>query len=269
MDYGLKGKVAIVTGGGGAIGGATAGSLAAEGAAVAIWDLDGGAASVMQDRIMADGGWACAVACDVTMPASVRGALGQTLEEFGRVDILVNGAGGNRSAATTSADRPFFDIDPAELQGVVDLNYTSTVLVCQAVARVFAAQGAGAIVNIASIAGIRPLTRTSAYNAGKAATLSFTQWLAVHLAREYSPGIRVNAVAPGFVLTDQNRFLLVGPDGGTTERGARILDHVPAGRYGEPEEVASAILWLASAASRFVTGAVVPVDGGFTAYPGV
>jgi NAD(P)-dependent dehydrogenase (short-subunit alcohol dehydrogenase family) len=265
----FKGKAAVVTGGGGAICGAVCSALAAEGAGVAIWDLDGEAASRCQDRIMSAGGWAWACACDVTLGSSVRGALQATLAELGRVDYLVCGAGGNRPEATTSADRAFFNLQESAVRAVADLNYLSAVLPAQAVGRVFAERGEGAIVNIASISGIIPLSRVFAYSASKAAVINLTQWLAVHMARAYSPRIRVNAVAPGFVLTEQNRFLLVEEGGGLTERGRAVIGRVPAARFGEPEDIAGAVLWLLSDEARFVTGAVLPVDGGFTADAGV
>jgi len=250
--------------------GAIADALAAAGAGVAVWDLDGEAASRRQDRIMAAGGWACAFPCDATVEASVAAALRQTLEEFGRVDLLVCGAGGNRKEATTSPDQAFFDLPEPALRSVTDLNYLSAVLPGQAVGRVFAEQGEGAIVNIASISGLLPLSRVFAYSAAKAAVINLTQWLAVHMARTYSPRIRVNAVAPGFVLTDQNRYLLVDSERGElTERGRAVVQRVPAGRLGEPEDIVGAVLWLLSDEARFVTGAVLPVDGGFLADSGV
>jgi NAD(P)-dependent dehydrogenase (short-subunit alcohol dehydrogenase family) len=262
--------VAIVTGGGGAICGAVASALAAEGAGVALWDIDGEAASRRQDRIMSAGGWACSVACDVTGAPSVKAALEQTLEEFGRVDLLVCGAGGNLREATTSSEMPFFDVPEQAVWSATGLNYLSAVLPAQAVGRVFAQKGEGAIVNIASISGLLPLSRVFAYSASKAAVVNLTRWLAVHMARTYSPRIRVNAVAPGFVLTDQNRYLLVdGASGELTERGRSVVQRVPAGRFGEPQDIAGAVLWLLSDEARFVTGAVVPVDGGFTADSGI
>lgn len=259
-----------MTGGGGAICGAVASALAEQGAAVAIWDLDGEAASKRQDRIIASGGWACSVACDVTSSASVRAALRQTLEEFGRVDLLVCGAGGNRRDATTSPDLAFFDVPEPAVRAVNDLNYLSVVLPAQAVGRLMAEKGEGAIVNIASISGILPLSRVFAYSAAKAAVINLTEWLAVHMARSYAPAIRVNAVAPGFVLTDQNRYLLVDAESGElTERGRAVVQRVPAGRFGRPEDIVGAVLWLLCDEARFVTGAVLPVDGGFCADSGI
>ena len=266
----LQGKVAVVTGAGGAICGAIARSLGAQGVAVAVWDISSEAADVTAQQITAAGGRASAVPCDVLSQTAVEQAVAQTAAAFGTVDILINGAGGSRREATTAPDQTFFDILPAALMDTVALNYTSAVLPCQAVGRVFAEKGSGVVLNISSIAGMQPLSRAVGYSNGKAALISFTQWLAVHMAREYSPAIRVNALAPGFVLTQQNRFLLVDKDTGEpTERGRQIMQAVPMARYGRPDEMVGPALWLVSDSAAFVTGAVVPVDGGFTADSGV
>jgi NAD(P)-dependent dehydrogenase (short-subunit alcohol dehydrogenase family) len=266
----MSARVAVVTGGGGAICGAIARGLARGGDAVAIWDLAPEAAERAAAGIRASGGNALAVSCDVLDRAAVKEALERTEAVLGSVDVLVNGAGGSRKVATTSPELRFFDILPDDLMGTLALNYLSAVLPAQAVGRGFAARGRGVVLNIASIAGIRPLTRSVAYSNGKAALVSFTQWLAVHMAREYSPAIRVNALAPGFVLTEQNRFLLVDEaSGGLTDRGRQVVAAVPMARYAEPEEMVGAALWLLSDAASYVTGAVVPVDGGLTASAGV
>jgi NAD(P)-dependent dehydrogenase (short-subunit alcohol dehydrogenase family) len=270
LDLGIAGKTAIVTGGGGAICGAIAMALAREGAAVALWDLSEEAARRRAREVEGRGGRAVAVRCDACSPKEVEEALRQTVAALGGVDILVNGAGGSRADATTSADLEFFAIGKDALQSAVGLNFLSAVIPSQAVGRAFRDKGEGVILNIASIAGMRPLSRAVAYSTGKAALINFTQWLAVHMATEYSPRIRVNAIAPGFVLTDQNRFLMTDRDTGEpTERGRQVLRHVPMARLGEPEDMAGAVLWLVSDQARFVTGAVVPVDGGFTANSGV
>jgi len=270
MDTNLKGKVAIVTGAAGAICGEIAQAFAGEGASVALWDIRKEAAQVRSEKIGGLGGIALAVQCAAMNRESVENATRETIAEFGRVDILVNGAGGSRKEATTMESLEFFDLNTRDMDSVFALNYLSAVIPSQVVGRQFACQKQGVILNISSIAGIRPLTRAISYSNAKAANNSFTQWLAVHMAQIYSPQIRVNAIAPGFMLTEQNHFLLVESDSGKpTARGERILDHCPMKRYGIPSEVVGAALWLASDSASFVTGAVIPVDGGFTAYCGV
>ena len=270
MTYQLRGKVAVITGAGGAICGEIAKAFAGEGMSVAIWDLSFDAACQRRDEIRSVGGQAIAVECDVTQKPSVVSAVETTLAEYGTIDILVNGAGGSRKETTTSPDLEFFDIAPDDMQTVLALNYLSAVIPSQVIGKVFAEKRSGVILNISSIAGILPLTRAISYSDGKSAANSFTKWLAVHLVQNYSPNIRVNAIAPGFMLTEQNRFLLVDEKTGqTTERGRQILKHVPMARYGEPREIVGAALWLVSENASFVTGAVIPIDGGFTAFSGV
>lgn len=270
MELHLADRTAIVTGGGGAICGAIARALAAEGASVAVWDLDKAAAETVATEIRAAGGRALGVACDATDRAEVVSALDRTIEAFGSVDILVAGAGGGRRDATTSPELSFFDIAEGGLRSALDLNYMTAVVPCQEVGRHFARQGTGVVLVISSIAGIRPLTRAVGYSNGKAALNSFVRWLAVEFAENYDARIRVNAIAPGFVLSNQNRFLLVdGTTGHATERAKQILEHVPQARLGEPEDIVGAALWLVSDQARFVTGVILPVDGGFTARAGV
>ena len=270
MNFNLADKVAVVTGAGGAICGEIAQAFAVAGVKTALWDISLAAATKRTDEIISKKGKAIAVECDATDKASVALALDKTVSEYGTVDILVNGAGGSRKTTTTSQELSFFDIESEEMDSTMRLNYGSAVITSQAVGRIFAEKGSGVILNVSSIAGIRPLTRSVSYSDGKAATNSFTQWLAVHMAKEYSPSIRVNAIAPGFVLTEQNRFLLIDESSGeVTERGKDILRNVPAGRYGRPDELVGAALWLVSDLASFVTGAIIPVDGGFTAFSGV
>ncbi|HMC94184.1 MAG TPA: SDR family oxidoreductase, partial [Polyangia bacterium] len=192
------------------------------------------------------------------------------LREQGRIDFLINGAGGNDPKATTNPDVRFFDLPLEALQAVTNLNLLGTILPSQVFGRSMADRKEGVVLNVSSVNASRPLTRIAAYSASKAAISNFTQWLAVHLAQEYSPNIRVNAILPGFFLTEQNRFLLTEKEtGALTVRGKKIIEHTPAGRFGTPEDLTGALLWLLSPASKFVTGAVIPVDGGFTAYAGV
>jgi NAD(P)-dependent dehydrogenase (short-subunit alcohol dehydrogenase family) len=211
-----------------------------------------------------------AVTADVLKRPMLEWAAKEVLARWGRIDILVNAAGGNHPEATTAAGKSFFDLPEEALRFVTDLNLLGTVLPCQVFGKVMAEANAGAVLNISSMNALRPLTRIAAYSAAKAAVSNFTQWLAVHMAREYSAAIRVNALAPGFFLTDQNRFLLIDKStGGLTERGRSIVAHTPMGRFGSPEDLVGAALWLLSPLARFVTGVVLPVDGGFAAYSGV
>lgn len=268
--YNFTGKVAVLTGGAGVLCSTMARALADQGASVALLDLNLPSAERLAAQLRGSGGRALAAQVDVLDRASVEEAAQKVLEAFGRVDILINGAGGNKREATTSDELPFFDLSPEAIRWVFDLNLLGTILPSQVFGRQMAQQGSGCIINISSMAAFRPLTRTVAYSAAKAAVSNFTQWLAVHMAQTYSPRIRVNALAPGFFLTEQNRFLLLDQaTGELTPRGKAILEHTPMGRFGDPEDLVGAALWLASEAASFVHGAVIPVDGGFAAYSGV
>ncbi|HEX4715050.1 MAG TPA: SDR family oxidoreductase, partial [Ktedonobacteraceae bacterium] len=222
------------------------------------------------ETIRAEGGEALGIACDVMDRTALEQARATILQHFTSLDILINGAGGNRPAATTSAERSFFDLDTQAIEDVFNLNFTGTLLASQIFGKSMVEQGHGCIVNITSMNALRPLTRRPAYSAAKAAVANFTQWLAVHVAQEYGDHIRVNAISPGFFLTEQNRFLLTEAEtGAMTARGQAILDHTPMGRFGNPEDLIGTLLWLISPASAFVTGTVIPVDGGFSAFSGV
>lgn len=268
--FDLRGQTAVVTGGSGVLGGAMARALAGAGMRVVILGRRLDAGQRVADDIIQAGGTALAVAGDVLDRASLEAAAARVAEAFGRVDLLLNAAGGNDPRATTSTGQSFFDLDPAGVDAVMAGNFGGTLRACQVWGRDMAEARRGVIVNVASMAALRPLTRVGVYGAAKAAVANFTQWLAVHMAREYSPDIRVNAIAPGFFLTEQNRFLLTdATTGALTERGATIIAHTPAHRFGTPDDLAGTLLWLASPASAFVTGVVIPVDGGFAAYSGV
>ncbi len=270
MSYHLTGKIAVIIGAGGTICGKIAKAFAGEDISVAIWDISLDAARRMCEEIRSSGGNAMAVECDASEKASVATALKETLSKYETIDILVNGAGGSRKETTTSNELTFFDMDPGDMKAVFSLNYLSAVIPAQAVGRIFVEKKSGVILNISSIAGVLPLTRAISYSDGKAAANSFTRWLAVHMAQNYSPNIRVNAIAPGFMLTEQNRFLLIDEKTGVmTERGKQILKSVPVARYGKPQEIVGAALWLVSDTASFVTGAVIPVDGGYSAFSGV
>jgi len=211
-----------------------------------------------------------AIKADVLDRPALEEAAKLVLRERGAIDMLVNGAGGNDPKATTNPDQRFFDLPLEALQNVTNLNLLGTILPAQVFARPMAERKQGVILNVSSVNAARPLTRIAAYSASKAAISNFTQWLAIHLAQEYSPNIRVNAIMPGFFLTEQNRFLLTDKQTGElTARGKKIMEHTPMARFGTPDDLTGAMLWLLSPASRFVTGTVVPVDGGFTAYSGV
>lgn len=211
-----------------------------------------------------------AVAADVLDRKALDAAADVVTKRFGAIHALLNGAGGNDPRATTNPENRFFDIPAEAFQQVAALNLLGTVLPTQAFGRRIADQKEGVILNVTSVNASRPLTRIAAYSAAKAAVSNFTQWLAVHLAEEYSANIRVNAVMPGFFLTEQNRFLLTDKEtGALTARGKKIIEHTPMRRFGSPDDLTGAVLWLLSPASKFVTGAVVPVDGGFTAFSGV
>jgi NAD(P)-dependent dehydrogenase (short-subunit alcohol dehydrogenase family) len=266
----LSGKVVVVTGGGGVLCGAMGRALGRVGVKVVVLDLILEAAQKVVDDIVATGGEAIAVKCDVLDKASVEAACKTVLERFGRVDILINGAGGNKKEATTGPDLSFFDLPSDAMQWVFNLNFIGTLLPSQVFGRVLAEQGEGVILNVSSMNAFRPLTCIPAYSAAKAAVSNFTQWLAVHMSQEYSDKIRVNAIAPGFFLTEQNRFLLTEEaTGELTPRGKTIIDHTPMGRFGDPEDLLGTMLWLLSPAAAFVHGVVVPVDGGFSAFSGV
>lgn len=265
----VQGQTVVMTGGSGVLGKAMAAALAQEGARIAILSLHQESAEATAAAIRAEGGQALGLACDTTNRAALEQAQQEVNSQFGAVDILINGAGGNRPQATTSAERPFFDLDSQVINEVFALNFTGTMLSCQVFGRGMAERGEGCIVNIASMSGIRALTRIPAYSAAKAAIANFTQWLAVHMAQEYNPHIRVNAIAPGFFLTEQNRQLMLNADGSLTPRAQTIIAHTPEARLGTPDDLVGTLLWLVSPASAFVTGIVVPVDGGFSAFGGV
>jgi NAD(P)-dependent dehydrogenase (short-subunit alcohol dehydrogenase family) len=267
--FDIAGRTAVITGGSGQLGQAMAVALAQAGARVAILGRHIEATNAVAATIQADGGSAIGIACDVLNRDSLQAAREQVTHAFGPADILINAAGGNAPAATVSADHSFFDLDVAATNQVFALNFTGTLQACQIFGRVMVDRGQGCIINVTSMSALRPLTRIAAYSAAKAAVANFTQWLAVHMAQEYNPTIRVNALAPGFFLTEQNRYLLTDAEGALTARGQAIISHTPAGRLGRPDDLAGALLWLASPASAFVTGVVIPVDGGFSSFSGV
>lgn len=264
--FDLTGKTALVTGGGGVLGSAMARVLAAHGARVVLMGRTREKVEDMAQRIQANGNEAAWVQGDVTNADSFNPAM----ESVGDVHILVNAAGTIIPEAMTSPTRTLFDLSLDAMRQVMDVNWMGTVIPSLVVAKQFVARNEGVIINVASMSSFKPVTRNVAYSASKAALLNFTQWLAVHVAQHYSPNIRVNAIAPGFFLTEINRHLLTDKDTGKlTPRGESIVAHTPMGRFGEPDELGGATVFLASDAARFITGAVIPVDGGHLAFSGV
>jgi NAD(P)-dependent dehydrogenase (short-subunit alcohol dehydrogenase family) len=268
--FDFTGKTVAITGGGGVLCGEMAKCLAGCNANVVVLDRDMSLGEKVVQSLAGTKGKHKAIFIDVLDKAKVQEAADKVLSEYGRIDILINGAGGNNPKATTNAEQSFFDIPTEALQFVSNLNLIGTILPSQIFGKKMVEQKEGIILNVSSMNAFRPLTRIPAYSAAKAAISNFTQWLAVHMAQEYTPSIRVNAIAPGFFLTDQNRFLLTdNVTGELTARGKKILDHTPAGRFGTPDDLLGGMLWLLSPASKFVTGIVLPIDGGFSAYSGV
>lgn len=268
--YDFTGRTVVITGGTGILGGEIAVALVNCGASVALMDLNLKPAQALLERMGDRAGQAMAVETNVLDVASLRQATETVLKKFGRIDCLVNAAGGNKPQATTSPDLSFFDLPIDALRWVFDLNILGTMLPCQVIGKAMAERKEGTILNISSMNAFRPLTRIPAYSAAKAGVSNFTQWLAVHMAQQYSPQIRVNAIAPGFFVTAQNRFLLYDEQTRElTPRGQSIISHTPMARFGEPTDLFGAVLWLLSPASAFVTGVIVPIDGGFSAYSGV
>ncbi len=267
--FDLTGRVAVVTGGTGTLGSAMARALAAAGAKVAILGRREAVAEEVAAAIREAGGEAMPLPADVRDPTALAAARERLETTWGRAHVLVNAAGGNRADALVHGERTLFDLDPEAFRDVVDLNLTGTLLPVQAFGEGMARLGRGSIVNISSMAARKPLTRVIGYAAAKAGVDNLTQWLAVHAARSWGEGVRVNAIAPGFFLGDQNRALLTNEDGSPSDRGRTILEHTPMGRFGDPDDLAGTLIWLASDASRFVTGVIVPVDGGYDAFGGV
>ena len=277
----LNGRVAVVTGGGGVLCSGFSRDLARQGMKVAVLDLREEAAQKVADEINAEGGTAIGVACNVLDADSLQAARETIHERLGTCDLLLNGAGGNHPAGTTTKDKlelsdltqkaegvkTFFDLDPKGIEFVFNLNFLGTLLTTQCFARDLVGKENAAIINVSSMNSYKPLTRIPAYSAAKAAVSNFTQFMAVHFS---DVGIRVNAIAPGFFSTNQNKTLLYNEDGSLTARSEKILGHTPLGRFGVPEDLSGTLLFLADETySRFVTGVIIPVDGGFSAYSGV
>ena len=264
--FDITGKVVVITGGTGILGKAIARYLALEGAKVVILGRRAEAGNAIVTDIKAAGGEAMFLTTDVMKQDVLEQNLADIVAAYGRVDSLLNAAGGNMPGATISPDGTFFDLKPEEFQKVLDLNLTGTVIPSQVFLKQMVKQGEGTIVNFSSMAAFRPMTRVAGYAAAKAGISNFTAFLATEVAKKFGEKIRVNAIAPGFFLTEQNRTLLTNPDGSWTQRGADVIRQTPFGRMGEPEELCGTIHYLISDASKFVTGTVAVVDGGFNTF---
>ncbi len=267
--FGLRGKVAVITGGTGVLGSAMARGLAGAGARVGILGRRLERASAVTAQIEGAGGEAMPLPADVLVREDLARCEEAVRQRWDTIDILVNAAGGNLPQATLANGGSIFDLPLDAWRSVVDLNLLGTLLPIQVFGAAMAKAGRGCIVNISSMASQRALTRVPAYSAGKAALENLTRWLAVELARKHGPGLRVNAIAPGFFIGEQNRKLLMNDDGSLTARGKRIVEHTPASRFGEPDELVGTLVWLCGPGASFVNGAVIPVDGGFSAFGGV
>ena len=267
--FSLKGKVAVITGGAGILGTEIAKGLGSAGASIAICDIAETGAIVT--GLKSAGTDSKGYYLDVMDKNKIIDCKNEVIEDFGRIDILVNAAGGNLKEATTSGDLSFFDMELAAIQKVIGLNlFGGAILPAQVFGKSMAENvNGGSIINISSMNAFRPLTRIPGYSAAKAAVNNFTQWLAVHFAQEYNKKLRVNAIAPGFFLTRQNHYLLFDKDENLNSRGEAIIAHTPMGEFGKPEDLIGACVWLASDASRFVSGIIIPIDGGFSAFSGV
>jgi NAD(P)-dependent dehydrogenase (short-subunit alcohol dehydrogenase family) len=266
--FSLAGRTAVVTGGYGVLGGTLASGLASAGAKVAIVGRRRDAAETLAEELRARGADAVAIAADVLDPAGLRAARDTSLDRWDRIDILINAAGGNVGRARND-DRSIFEVPADAFDEVIRLNLHGTILPSMVFGETMARQGSGSIINISSMASIQAISGVLGYSVAKAGIDNFTRWMAVEMARKHGGGVRVNAIAPGFFVTAQNRSVLVREDGSYTDRARTIISRTPMGRFGRPDELMGAVQWLASDAASFVTGVVVPVDGGFSAYSGV
>jgi len=267
--FDVTGRVALITGGAGILGGEMAGGLRRAGADVLLLDLYQKRIDERIERIFGRDPGVTGYECNVLDAGCLEGLRDTILAKHERIDILINAAGGNMPGATIPDDGSVFDISLEGFRGAVDLNFFGTVIPSLVFGKAMAARGKGSIINISSMAATRILTRVVAYSAAKAAIDNFTRWLSMELAKKHGEGLRVNAIAPGFFLTDQNRDLMTNKDGSYTERGNKVIRHTPFGRLGRPDDLIGTILWLASDASAFVTGTVTPIDGGFSIFSGV
>jgi NAD(P)-dependent dehydrogenase (short-subunit alcohol dehydrogenase family) len=268
-NFSLQDKVIVVTGGTGILGGAFVEGIAAAGGIVGILVRNEQVANERASAIQQKGGRALALIADVTNEAQLEVACQQMLSTFGKIDGLVNAAGGNIPDAVVQPNQDVFELNIGALQEVVQLNLFGTVLPTQVFGKAIKDNGSGSIVNISSITSLITITKVLGYSMAKSAIESYTKWFAIEMANRYGDTLRMNAIAPGFFLTEQNRTLLTNPDGSLTERGNLIIKNTPYKRFGSPEELNGALVWLLSDASKFVTGTTITVDGGFTIFGGV
>lgn len=264
--FDIKNKVVVITGGGGILGRGMSDYLGSQGAKIVVIDRCLDAARNVELALTSKGYDAVCFCSDVLIQESLEEAAAKIKEKYGRIDVLINAAGGNMAGATIPPDKTIFDLDIDAFKKVVDLNLFGTIIPTMVFAKMMVEQKKGSIINISSESAIRPLTRVVGYSASKAAVTNFTKYLATELATKFGEGLRVNAMAPGFFLTEQNRSLLTNPDGSLTDRGEKIVAHTPFGRFGEPDELFGTLHWLASDASKFVTGTLIVIDGGFDAF---
>jgi len=264
--FSVKDKVILITGGSGVLGTVMVNHFAQVGARVVILDRNVEAGEALVTNVKAKGYEATFILTDVLNKEVLLSNYNSIMSKYGRIDILINGAGGNMPGATITPDKTFFDLDMNAFKTVIDLNLFGTILPTMIFSKAMAAQKEGVIINISSESAIRPLTRVCGYGTAKAAVTNFTKYMAGELAIKFGTGLRVNAIAPGFFITEQNRTLLTNPDGTYTERGKQIIAHTPFGRFGEPDELLGTLQWLASDASKFVTGTLTVIDGGFDAF---
>lgn len=267
--FNLKGKVIVITGGAGVLATSMSEALAQAGCHVVLLDRQKDRAVRQADKLSHTGRAALGLEADVLSESALNQARDQVLERFGRVDGLINAAGGNMQGATIGQDQTFFDLKLDELRKVMDLNFIGSVLPAMVFGQDMARQQSGVILNISSMAAMQAVSRVMGYAASKAGISNFTRWLATEMATKFGDGIRVNAIAPGFFIGEQNRRLLMEEDGGYTERGKDVIRKTPMRRFGQSDELAGAVLYLLSDAARFVTGVILPVDGGFSSFSGV
>ncbi|MGZ0747309.1 SDR family oxidoreductase [Haloparvum sp. AD34] len=269
-NFDVDDKVCVITGGSGILGSEMAKAIGRNGGTVVILARGEEALQETSEELAKLDVDHLTVSASVLDRVELEAAAEMVIEEYGRVDALINAAGGNSPAATTDEDTSFFDLPADGFETVMDVNFLGTVLASQVFGEYIVDEGEGVILNVSSMNAFTPLTKIPAYSGAKAAVSNFTEWLAVHMSQNYSPDIRVNAIAPGFFLTEQNRYLLIDESTGEyTDRGQSIIDNTPQGRFGDPEDLATTVLWLLSPGSEFVHGAVIPIDGGFSAYSGV